>query len=83
MDEHRSGPTTNVEDPPLVCGPLAKVSVEDLQQDPSPADEPPVDILHLAVLGVILALQVSLHPELIGMSKPYIHGSFHLPGALE
>ena len=35
----------------------AQVLVEDLEQDPSPADEPPVDVLDLAVLGVVLALQ--------------------------
>jgi hypothetical protein len=69
MDEHRSGPTTNVEDPPLVCGPLTEVSVEDLQQDPSPAHEPPVDVFHPAVLGVVLALQISLEPQSICTAK--------------
>jgi len=31
-----------------------------LQQDPPPADEPPVDVLDLTVFGVILSLQISL-----------------------
>ena len=37
----------------------AQVAVQDLQQNPPPADEPPVDVLHPAVFRVVLALQIS------------------------
>jgi hypothetical protein len=58
--EHRPGAATDVEDAPPIGSVLAQVAVEDLEQDAPPADEPPVDVFDLAVLGVILALQVSL-----------------------
>jgi hypothetical protein len=56
VGQHRPGPATDVEDPTRSIS--AHVLVEDLQQNPSSPDEPPVDVLHLAVLGVILPLQV-------------------------
>jgi hypothetical protein len=59
VGQHRSGPASNVEDPPLLPVARAEVPVQDLQQDPPPADEPPVDVLHLTVFGVILPLQIS------------------------
>ena len=60
--EHGPGPAADVKDPALVGTVLAEVPVEDLEQDAPPADEPPVDVLHLAVLGVVLPLQISLEP---------------------
>lgn len=60
VSQYGSGTTTNIEDPALICSALAYISAQDLEQDPSPAHEPPVDILHLAVLAVVLSLQISL-----------------------
>ena len=62
VGEHGPGPAADVKDPAFVGTVLAEVPVEDLEQDAPPADEPPVDVLHLAVLGVVLPLQISLEP---------------------
>jgi hypothetical protein len=57
VGQHRSSSAPHVEDPALVYMSAAYVPVQELQQDPPAADEPPVDILHLPVLAVVLSLQ--------------------------
>jgi hypothetical protein len=62
VGQHRSGPTTDIEDPASTGRARAEVPVEDREEDAPAADEPPVDILDPVVFPVELSLQVSREP---------------------
>src|SRR5438552_1186302 len=81
--EHRARPAAHVEDSPWPSAVVSDISIEDLDQDSPPADEPPVDVLDLAVLAVVLAFQsrISDPKALVGSIRLYFATTSWIPSS--